>query len=507
MSGTTARSLVTGLSESVPGTSIAAVGFGLALYAYEMRRMSSFFSVAPGDSAALISGVSTLAVLVALALAYRSRPKLRLHRHPWAGFGLAGILALSLLLSSGFLLPLSREASIAADAVHHMGELLVLLCWVEVLLTLSSRPFATLIALSMLVLSLLNGFSGLLKQNAVLALIALVPLLSMACLYWFKDKRESFDTALAQAGHSGAVHGVDAALLPRENNRSTRCSAALLFLAPLVGYPFIFGHIHYAWIPSQDGSQTSLAIQLAAAAGTALAALMLLVLTAHFWGRRKIDLYSLIILPVVGIALYLTGILHGSWVFLYVVPLNICQKMVLFLAMLTPYLIPSRKSPLSTWCIAFALYTLGKTLSTSVSSELDSGLYALFVIAFIIVLTGASIAGVVIDDNAVTRERQKLGDRDDTEAADETLEHAAALEGKGAVAQAAPAYEDIARAYRLTRREGEILELLAQGMTAAAIAEELVVSTSTAKTHMRNIYQKLGIHTQSELLLLVHRKE
>lgn len=507
VSRTTVRALIGRLSESVPGTSIAAVGFGLALHAYEMRRMSSFFSVAPGDSAALIPGVSSLAALIALALVYRSRPKFRLHRHPWIGFGLAGILTLSLLLSSGFLFPLPREASIAADAVHHMGELLLLLCWVEVLLTLPSRSFATLTALAMLVLSLLNGFSGLLKQNAVLALIALVPLLSMACLYWFKDKRDSFDTALAQTGRPNVAHGVDTTLLPRENSRSARCSAALLFLAPLVGYPFIFGHIHYSWIPFQDGSQTSLAIQLAAAAGTALAALMLLALTAHFWGRRKIDLYSLIILPVVGITLYLTGILHGPWVFLYVVPLNICQKMVLFLAMLTPYLIPSRKSPLSTWCVAFTLYTLGKTLSTSVSSELDGGLYALFVIAFIIVLTTASIAGVVIDDNTVARERQKSEDHDDAAPAGEALEHVEAPEGKDAVAQAAPAYEDIARAYRLTRREGEILELLAQGMTAAAIAEELVVSTSTAKTHMRNIYQKLGIHTQSELLLLVHRKD
>ena len=65
----------------------------------------------------------------------------------------------------------------------------------------------------------------------------------------------------------------------------------------------------------------------------------------------------------------------------------------------------------------------------------------------------------------------------------------------------------IAQEYRLTQREEEVLELLAQGMKASAIAEELFISTSTAKSHIRNIYAKLGIHTQSELLLLVHQKE
>ena len=51
----------------------------------------------------------------------------------------------------------------------------------------------------------------------------------------------------------------------------------------------------------------------------------------------------------------------------------------------------------------------------------------------------------------------------------------------------------------LTARESEILQLLSTGMTRAAIAAELVVSTNTVKTHMRGIYGKLDIHTRAEL--------
>lgn len=512
MSGTSVKLLVGKLSESVPGTSVAATGFGLALYAYEVHRMTSFLSVAPGDLGSLVPSLLSLATLITLALVYRFKPRFRLHRHPWSGFALAGTLTLSMLFSSGSPLPLSAETALAISAIQHAGELMLLLCWMEVLLPLPSRSFASLVALAMLVLAVLNGLSGLFKQSAVLALIALVPLLSMACLYWFKDKRESFDAGFLSARGASASEGIDISLRPRKTSRGAWQSSVLLFLAPLVGYPFIFGHVHYAWIPFQDGSLTSLAIQLAAASGTALAALLLLVLIAHFWGRRKIDLYNLLILPAVGITLYLTGMLHGSWVFLYVVPLNICQKMVLFLALLTPYLIPSKHPPLTTWCIAFFLYAFGKMLSTSVSSELDGGLYALFVIIFIVVLAGASIAGVVLDDDAVARERE--GGDPDALAISSTTDAQLAPATTVATPEAEPNEEEtlaavceaIARERRLTRREGEILQLLAEGMTAGDIAEELVVSTSTAKTHMRNIYLKLDIHTQSELLLIVHRK-
>ncbi|MEE0592650.1 MAG: helix-turn-helix transcriptional regulator, partial [Eggerthella lenta] len=53
----------------------------------------------------------------------------------------------------------------------------------------------------------------------------------------------------------------------------------------------------------------------------------------------------------------------------------------------------------------------------------------------------------------------------------------------------------------LTPREREILVLLAQNYRAPYIAEKLVVSQSTVKTHMRNLYGKLDVHSQAELLL------
>jgi two-component system nitrate/nitrite response regulator NarL len=45
----------------------------------------------------------------------------------------------------------------------------------------------------------------------------------------------------------------------------------------------------------------------------------------------------------------------------------------------------------------------------------------------------------------------------------------------------------------LTGREGEVLRLLAEGRTAARIGEELHLSEATVKTHLHNLYDKLGV--------------
>ena len=45
----------------------------------------------------------------------------------------------------------------------------------------------------------------------------------------------------------------------------------------------------------------------------------------------------------------------------------------------------------------------------------------------------------------------------------------------------------------LTPREGEVLRLLARGLTNTQIAEELMVSQLTVKAHLRSIYSKLEV--------------
>jgi DNA-binding NarL/FixJ family response regulator len=50
----------------------------------------------------------------------------------------------------------------------------------------------------------------------------------------------------------------------------------------------------------------------------------------------------------------------------------------------------------------------------------------------------------------------------------------------------------------LSPREGEILELIRQGLTNAEIAQALYLSVSTVKVHVRHIFEKLGVRTRTE---------
>ncbi|MEN8189104.1 MAG: response regulator transcription factor [Thermodesulfobacteriota bacterium] len=52
----------------------------------------------------------------------------------------------------------------------------------------------------------------------------------------------------------------------------------------------------------------------------------------------------------------------------------------------------------------------------------------------------------------------------------------------------------------LTRRETEILQLVAEGLTNAEIAERLYISPSTVDTHRKNIMTKLDIHSVAGLV-------
>jgi DNA-binding NarL/FixJ family response regulator len=58
---------------------------------------------------------------------------------------------------------------------------------------------------------------------------------------------------------------------------------------------------------------------------------------------------------------------------------------------------------------------------------------------------------------------------------------------------------------QLSARESEVLRLLAEGLGVAAIARQLFVSESTAKTHISKIYDKLGAANRAQAIMIAMR--
>lgn len=52
--------------------------------------------------------------------------------------------------------------------------------------------------------------------------------------------------------------------------------------------------------------------------------------------------------------------------------------------------------------------------------------------------------------------------------------------------------------YRLTPRESDVLNLLCQGYSNGRIAQALIIGKHTVETHLRNIFQKLGVGSRGE---------
>ena len=61
----------------------------------------------------------------------------------------------------------------------------------------------------------------------------------------------------------------------------------------------------------------------------------------------------------------------------------------------------------------------------------------------------------------------------------------------------------IARTYRLTAREREVLGLIAHGRNMPFMEQELVISRNTLKMHIRHIYTKLDVHSKQEIIDMV----
>ena len=58
-------------------------------------------------------------------------------------------------------------------------------------------------------------------------------------------------------------------------------------------------------------------------------------------------------------------------------------------------------------------------------------------------------------------------------------------------------------AYKITKREAEVVELISHGLSNQEIADRLFVSFTTARTHIYNIFQKTGAKSRVELLRIV----
>ncbi len=72
-----------------------------------------------------------------------------------------------------------------------------------------------------------------------------------------------------------------------------------------------------------------------------------------------------------------------------------------------------------------------------------------------------------------------------------------------------PAYEHLdwpGKRDGVSERESQVLVLCAQGLTNREIAAALYIGNETVKTHLRNVFDKLGLRNRVEAAAFVQRE-
>lgn len=151
----------------------------------------------------------------------------------------------------------------------------------------------------------------------------------------------------------------------------------------------------------------------------------------------------------------------------------------------------------------------GVALGFFFASRVGSEVVALLVLALVVVYLFSTVVLFVLKDRSLAA----LGGRDGEQAA------ASASGSDAAVASAEPApvliVEDrvqrscavLAARAQLTPRETDVLGCLAQGRSTQYMAEYLCISENTVKSHVRNVYQKLGVHSKQDIIDIINADE
>lgn len=648
----------------VSQTTVLASGasLGIFLFALESERLPTLMRVGGSDAVSVAAVLVSLIVLGACTACLALRPP----RHPARlGWPTLAALACSLSLACKYFLPsgtLPAAAQVGLQVAYSVATAALIFFWVQRAIPFG-RPFTIrCFGAGAVLLGCLSMLTMALERTAALTLVVALPLVGVAALSAVvpeeagaarhrgtggRSASAGRDAAQGEASGSGgwsALRAIaqgwqanaeqrptsDGGVDGRAHARAGEAGAvarALLKLIPFLCYAVLFGNIHFSWVDLQDGDTVSMWVQLGASIGSVLCGLAALALTRLRWGHAFESIMGLLLAAFSLVALWLSTFLTSNFAFVYLVLLNVAQKLTFLMMLLFgfPFSRNARECT-ALWALAYFSFYAGTCVSSLAGMYASGGelnvvagvaLAIVFVadIADIILLYGlygdgspepgriphaaeaegngdtaaggawdardgsAWVAGAVRADGerghsgtgapraarglAAQAAGEPARDRasgvpgaagtagshgpaaggptegnpgsvglsagdpgagglrsggpaaggSGTAGATGAAGVAASTAGGPAPARMAPSGVDslaytchlIACEYELTRREEEILQLLVRGRTAARVAEALCISVATARTHQRNIYAKLGVHNQQDILDLFDR--
>lgn len=420
------------------------------------------FHLTPGG---IVFALSMLAVGVACVIASARSAQVKRLRDSTA----VGTVATVIICAASFASPfLPFWPQLGANILVAVMSALILLMWSDVYARLDTAEAERIAIFSGIAEAVLIMLLLLLPVEAAVAANSLVPALVFGCLVLSRkdlDGRETPAAAELHAAHRKTQYGV------RQ-------------LVPTIGVPALFV---FMFIPlgltGQDAFSYDSLILLGVVLFVAVLALTLRHI-ASFNTRSLFAIFSAFVAAVaVALAVGAPGIVTAALIIASWLSIDMLSWL-LFARIYRDGFADSVRSFAVGLSILYCFSGIGYLAGLALA---DAGAVDPGVVAPVCTLVCALLFAITLLKEQSHLPQAAEGTTTDSPTADQPTDNLAAA----------------AEHFGLSQRETQVLQLLMQGRSAPFIRDELYISESTVRTHIRHIHEKLGVPTTQESITLV----
>jgi DNA-binding CsgD family transcriptional regulator len=345
--------------------------------------------------------------------------------------------------------------------------------------------------LSMVFSALLNALLYLIEPFYILRVMCPVLMMTSLALCWFFrqtgfDEGELSSHLSSRTVKRGKPHPLSLSF--QELMAPAICAVVLLLVVPAINY-----------VALEDGVEWRSRFLLISSAQLLAAAVLFVVLgvvkrgplmVTAFVGAAPLLAVALFLFPFLGTAYQYALLLTGSFLHFIVTVLLMADSVKTAAKQTTdPRVLYGPLGALTFLVTYFAAQIMDSIVQSGISRDIQMVATAFF----LVYLFGVVFFFV----QNLKRERERQETVEDNSVIS-TLRQKDWRWGKDSRETECCRY--IQRRYDLSERETEVLEKLLHGKNAPAIAEELVISPNTVRSHIKRLYRALDIHSRQELI-------
>ena len=489
-----------------PSSLIAIFGLALLTLAREAHRYPvlasvdkmGFIAFPIGDAVIELTTLITFATLIIAVLILTKLGAAS------AVFGPAASLVAALIMTLGyagkFVMSNVVVLRICSEFTQACG-FFILISWAMLLYKNEHERTLILVAYSFLLSGILQAFLAILVPQAGILLCTMAPIVSVLLLWLYRYTFDVNDLVWGARTRLGGGNVQPELTLPLGKLMERR--GALLVALCVCLYGIICITQSTSWLGSQTVRQSApLMIQLFSSLGTIVAAVVLITLVHREFNVWNDVVYKALIFTVFTLSLVITSFAQSiSLASVFTTFVDAGYKLILFFIWMFPLALQRGKGSITVFAELHMIFVLGLILGR-LSAAIQIANFAVVFVALLVLVIDLlfSLTHTLGADSRATPVRT-----DSTRLKELETREAEARAAEQEAQTTLEKYRHIlfmvylSETFSFTQREFEVFPYFLEGTKTKDIAQTLFISQETVRTHRRNVYQKMDVHSQEEL--------